>query len=225
MNLPNPFAWHTDALDRVGIRIVTPATEEPISLADAANHLRLDRYGSPEEFADQDWLTMMIPAARELCESLSGLALASQTYGLSLGRFPVGWGQYQQGIDLKLSPVLGVESVTYIDETGVSQTLAASAYSLDVYARPGRLYPAIDTSWPATAAVPNAVVIRFVAGFSAPGASPQDAPLPAQLRSAMLLTLGHLYENREASSVLDLKSIPLGVTSLLEGYRVRDSMA
>lgn len=223
--LPYPMIWHTDALDRVGIKIVSRPTVEPISLEDAANHLRLDRYGSPEEFADQDWLTMMIPAARELCESLSGLALAPTTYAMSLGMYPCGWGQYQQGINLRLAPVLGISSVTYVDENGDSQTLDPTAYTLDTYASPARLYPAIDTSWPSTSVVPNAVIVQFIAGFSTPGESPQDYPLPAQLRAAMLLTLGHLYENREASSAIDMKTIPLGVTSLLEGYRIRDSMA
>lgn len=44
--------------------------------------------------------------------------------------------------------------------------------------------------------------------------------LPPDLRRAMLLLISHWYENREASSVVDMKSLPMGVDSCLWHYRI-----
>jgi hypothetical protein len=59
------------------------------------------------------------------------------------------------------------------------------------------------------------------------GNSP-DEPLPASIKAAILLMLGHLYENREATIMppsASMSELPLGVQSLLTPYQLRTSMA
>jgi hypothetical protein len=59
------------------------------------------------------------------------------------------------------------------------------------------------------------------------GNSP-DEPLPASIKAAMLLMLGHLYENREATNMVSgtgVQELPIGVQALLIPYQLRTSMA
>lgn len=225
--LPYPLqAWHTDSLSRWGLKVIAPATEEPITLAEAAAHLRVDAYGSPATYEDASLISANITAARFLCEGLSGLALAPATYELALGRFPTTWDpELQLGISLRMAPVLGIASVTYVDGDGATQTIDAANYTLDNYSLPARLYPAYGYTWPTARYVPNAVKVQFLAGYSIPTASPQDAPLPGNLRAAMLLALGHLYENRSNVETVKFEEVPMGVQALLEPHRIRTSMA
>jgi uncharacterized phiE125 gp8 family phage protein len=225
--------WHSRRLERWNLRVAAEPSSEQISLAVAAQHLRLDQYGSPLEYEEQDWLESTIIAVREIIEGLSGLTLAPQVMQLSIPRFPSGycasWLDYSSWmnnyINLHCSPVNGIEWISYIDGDGVTQLLDLSNVVLDDFSRPAMVAPALNFSWPSVANIPNAVIVQFDAGFNLDGDSPGDKPLPRSLRHAMLLMLSHLYENREATTESTLNQIPLGITSLIERYRIRDSMA
>ncbi len=209
-----------------GIQIATQPTLEQITLEQARLHLRLDSYGSPPETADDQWILDTIPAAREWCEFYSGRSLAPQVIDLILPRFPHAWfDQSWDHIPLPMGPIAGVESITYLDDTGVSTVADLTTYVVDVSSDIGYVYPVINTSWPTTQARPNAVRIRYHAGYTTVGESPNDMPLPKRFRSAMLLVLGHLYENRENTTELSLDMLPLGAQSLMDGMRLRLGMA
>lgn len=220
-------AFYGQWLSQKNLRIVTPTTGEQITLDQAVAHLRLDLYGSPGAPADADIIEQVyIPAAREICESLSGRAMVPQTYEVGLGAFPwngVAWGR--DGISLQIGPVAGVTAFVYTDGDGVEQTIDPSGFILDPYTEPGYVYAVAGGSWPGSQNVPNAVRIRFNAGYDLPSGSPQDRPLPAKYRAAMLLMLGHLYENRENTTTLDLAEIPMGVKSLLLPSSLRNGFA
>ena len=209
--------WMDDMRRRMNLRRVSAPTQEPITLAEAAQHLRLDAYGSPEEYVDQDLVLALIPAAREYIEFLSGRFLAPQVVELSGRGFPTMccWDQ-DHGISLGVAPLKGIVSVSYLDGQGQAVTLADS----DWYTDPGSgmpwIYPAYGTDWPSGREQPGAVRIRMNVGYDLPGGSPQDDPLPAALVAAMNLTLGALYENREEINVGNMVSrIPLGVQALV----------
>lgn len=215
--------WQRDALARAALRVVVPPTEEPVSVADAGAHLRLDAYGSPPEYPDEALLTTLIPAAREYVEGLSGLVLTPKTLEMtgrsfdSLCRWPG-----DLGILLKTSPITGVESVRYVDGNGDEQTMTGSDWQLDSYAIVPTLFPAYGVStWPSSRDEPNAVRIRFTAGYAAVTGSPTAEVIPQSLRAAILLMLGHLYENREQTTGIKLEEIPLGIQALIEPYRLR----
>jgi uncharacterized phiE125 gp8 family phage protein len=222
------YRWNQYAVR--GIKVMQEPVTEPISVDDAALHCRIDGYGSPLDYPERTWIESSIVAARELVEGLSELSIAPQVLELGISRFPVGCGygsgdQSNSGISLRAAPVLGIESVVYTDSDGADQTMDPAGYILDNYSQPAVLYPAQGASWPTAGNVPNAVRIRFAAGYSLPSDSPQDAPLPKSLRHAMLLVLGHLYENRENTAAANIQEIAMGVRSLVERYRIRTSMA
>ena len=187
-------------------------TNEPVSLATAQLHLKLDLVGSPPSHPDDALVLSMITAARQDAEKYTGLAVAYQTYQLALDAFP------RHAIDLGIWPVSQVVSITYVDRAGVTQTLSAANYTLDTFARPSVIHPTVI--WPDTKEMPNAVVVTFRAGFT-DGQSPNSYPVPKAITQAMLLMIGHLYENREAVNVGSIvTTYPLGYLHLLTPHRL-----
>jgi uncharacterized phiE125 gp8 family phage protein len=162
--------------------VVAPPDEEPVSLEEAKAHLRVDHS------ADDDLITAMIVAAREVCEQEAGRAFITQTWQLSLERFPGS----ECPIEIPKPPLIGIESVTYIDGEGDDQVLDPSAYYADTADDPGRLLPAFETSWPDAREFPNSVRIEFEAGYGA------AAAVPARAKQAIKLLVSHWYEHREA---------------------------
>ncbi len=209
-----------------GLRVVTEPALEPITLDQARLHLRLDSYGSPPEHADDQWITDTIPAAREWCEFYSGRSLAPQVLEMTLQEFPHAWMSsfWSDDIRLPMGPIAGVESVYYTDETGAPILLDTSLYTVDVTSDIGYVYPIVNTSWPTTLRRPNAVRIRYHAGFTTDLDSPNDMPMPKRFTSAILLVLGHLYENRENTTELKLETLPLAASALLDANRLRLGM-
>ncbi len=231
-------------LNKYSLRIVTEPTVEQITLEEAYLHLRMDAYGSPPAHPEDAWLTDNISTAREWCEGYSGRMLAPQVMRLSLHRFPVHfYGQYDWyphwysgdttvgytvPINLKVCPVVGIESIDYVDGDGVSQTVDPANYLLDNQSEPCLVYPAYGVSWPTIRQQANAVTITFHAGPTTASGSPNDYPLPKRYKSAMLLVLGHLYENREQTVMPQrgtIEEIPLGAQELMQRDMIRMGMA
>ena len=114
--------------------------------------------------------------------------------------------------------LVSVTSITYLDMAGEQQTLDPSAYIVDASSQPARIVPAINLTWPTTDYyIPGSVKVTYVAGSYGDGVTVDTCP--ASIEQAILLLVGHFYENREASSALSLKNIPLGVDALLNPYR------
>lgn len=180
------------------VRTVAPASPV-VSLAEAKRHLRV-----LHDDDDVD-IEMMVAAATACIEGPNGIgiALSPQTWRLSLDGFPC-------EIIVPLGPVTDVTSVSYVDGNGTPATVSGVRFDLDE--SPLRIFPARDTPWPSTYCEPGAVKVTFACGYT---------ELPADLRAAILLLVGHFYEHREAVTT-DLKAIelPMGVTSILERYRV-----
>lgn len=160
--------------------LVTAPAEEPVSLFEAKHHLR-------EDEDDQDALIeLYTQAAREHCEQETGRLFVTQTREVVLDSFPCG------PIEILTGPVQSIESVTYVDEDGAEQTLAAEAWMFAPNPEPARVAPVLD--WPRTqAGRPGAVTVRFVGGYG------NAINVPAPLKAAILLVLGDSYENREAT--------------------------
>lgn len=183
------------------VRIITPVATEPITIAEVRQHLRL-----PENSTEDALLMSLITTARSFCENYTRRALAEQTLEAYLDRFPV-----SGVIVLPCPPLRSVIEIGYKDSTGEESILPTADYLVDADYEPGRVLPAYGTIWPVFTPYPTSPIrIRFVAGYW---------ELPVSIRLAMLLLIGHWYENREAtgtaSSVIDFS-----VHALLAPYRV-----
>lgn len=138
-----------------------------------------------------------------------GLALLQQTWVLSGERFPC------DGIVVPLWPVLSIDSVTYVDPTGVTRTLDPSAYQVDVNANPVRILPVVGGAFPAVRGDLAGVKVTFKAGF---GTDIDD--VPADLRRYLLVLVGHCYRNREPEVAAAVGALPDGVRSVVDRYAV-----
>lgn len=197
-------------------RQIAPPLAELITLAQARAHLKLDAEGSPPTHPDDDLVTALITVAREAAESYTGLVIAPRGFTIALDEFPA------YAIDTTLWPVTSVTSVVYSDQNGTQQTVNAANYVLDNYSRPASIVSPVE-AWPATEVTPNAVVVTVEAGFT-DGQSPDSYPCPRGVIQAMLLIIGHLYENRQSVVGTQRYELPLGVQSLLTPYRVNWGM-
>lgn len=217
-------------------KLITAPTEEPVSLADAKAHLRVD-------ISDDDALIgAMISAARQEAEAACRRALVTQQWKLMLDRFPAPnmnvssatwygpqWGtspgplttlapEGKTGYEIILPqpPLVSVESVKYIDTDGNQQTLASTDYKLDTATEPARLVPAYGKTWPATRNEINAVEVSFTCGYG------NAAAVPAAIKAWIKLRIGAMYENRESDLVVQRGNVDtLGFADkLLAPYRV-----
>lgn len=201
--------------------VVTPPTEEPVSLEEARRHLRVDTDAEDADILD------LIQAARERIEAETDRALITQTRDLVLDGWPYGGGYYNRAIrrrgegpgwlpsiggcpiEVPWPPLQAVASITYVGTDGSTHTLAADQYQAST-GTPGRIVPAFGVTWPATQNQPDSVTIRCVVGYGAASA------VPAAARQAVKLLVGHWYRNREAVVTGTITAeLPQAVASLL----------
>lgn len=182
---------------------------EPVGTVEAKAHCRVD--------VDDDdaLLDALVVAARQYVEQVTRRSLVTQTWDLFLDGWPAG-----DTLVVPVPPLQSVTAVTYTDDAGTTRTVSSADYVVDTANEPGRVRLTSSASWPSeTLQVVNGVQVRFVAGFGDAGA---DVPQP--IRQAILLLVGHWYENREAVAVHSFatfpKEIPLAVDALLWPYRV-----
>ena len=198
------------------VNIYPPATE-PITLAEAKNHLRV-------EIVDDDALiTALIIAARQYAESETGRSLITQSWRLVLDEFPGGCMSSQaktllpgNAILLDRVPVQSVTSIQYLDTGGTWQTLEDTEWVAELQSAPARVAPGFGKTWPTVVSQIGAVKVDFVAGYGAAAAVPQA------IKTWMLLRIGALYEHREEVSVMrqgKIEALPY-VDRLLDAYRV-----
>jgi uncharacterized phiE125 gp8 family phage protein len=158
-------------------------------------------------------LTSWLTAARQYCETFTHRAFITQTWDWNLDAFPS-----DDCFRLPKAPLISVTSVTYVDSNGTTQTVSASDYTVVTPAgpecAPGFIVPAYSLYWPTARSVPNAVTVRFVAGYGA------AAAVPAGIKAAMKLLIGHWYERREAVNVGNITStLDYAVDALLWPYK------
>tara|TARA_B100000809_G_scaffold154054_1_gene151421 strand:- start:2254 stop:2877 length:624 start_codon:yes stop_codon:yes gene_type:complete len=191
-----------------GLDLQTAAAAEPLTAAECRSHLNLD-----ETYYDTT-LDNLVIAARQTVESVTGRQLITATYDLTLDKFPAG----RKVLPLPKGQLQSVSAITYTDTAGISATWTASDYIVSTKRDPGSVTPDYDKVWPSARSVRDAVQIRFVAGY---GDAASD--VPQAIKQAILLLVGHLFENREAVLVgVNAQPLPMAVDSLLAPYSLGD---
>lgn len=189
--------------DITAFQRVTDAASEPITLTEAKAQLRVDT-------SDEDtYITSLIQAAREHAEDATGLALLEQTWRATFdnGTLPDGLL-----VELPRPPLISVDSITYLDTDGNSQTLSTDNYTVDTDARPGRI---LFSDMPSIKATLAALTINYTCGFA-------DADsVPMKIKQAMLLMITHWFEIRQPVMVGTITSkVPISAEPLLRSERI-----
>lgn len=155
---------------------------------------------------ESTYLQTLIKAAREYCQNFQNRAYVNQTWELWLDQFPD-----IDYIELPLPPLSSVTSVKYYGTDNTEYTLSADDYSVDVKSEPGKVYLRHSKSWPTTVLRPyQGVCVTYVAGYGATAAY-----TPQAVKQAMLLLIGHWYNNREAAQMKADPEIEFAVSALL----------
>jgi len=184
-------------------RRLTNPTAEPLTLDEAKAHLRV------EVDADDDLITALISASRSAAESYCNRSFASAEFAIIADEFPA------DGKGLEILPdVTSLESWTYLAADGTEESVASSDVTVDNTRREIRMTDA-TVAWPIGG---SRLTVTVIAGPDA-GASPAVLPDPAVL-AAIKLTLGDLYENREAQVVGATIVENRAAMALLTPYRV-----
>ena len=189
--------------------LVTAPQMEPLTLTEAKLYLRVD------QSTEDNLISGMVVAARQWVETYTRRALVTQTWDFRYEAFM----DTRQPLILPKAPLQSVTSITYLDEDGVSQTLASSNYSVRTLsgATAGRGYIELndDVSLPSLytdALAP--VTVRAVCGYGA------AAAVPDGIKMAIYLMLGDLYEQRQETMMSVSSKTKTTIERLLGPYRL-----
>lgn len=180
---------------------------EPVSVADAKVHLRVD--------GDEDnlYIASLISAAREWVESYLDRTLIHTQWTLRLESL-------DEEIELPRPPMATsaaqtAVTITYTLQGGETATLSTQSYRVDRNSTPGEITPIYGTVWPAHRIDDNSVSVTWWAGYG-----PSGTDVPAAIRHAMLMLVAFWYDNRSAVVVGSIsKQLEFAVDSLLSSQK------
>jgi uncharacterized phiE125 gp8 family phage protein len=184
--------------------LLTPPAVEPLSLADAKAHLRV------EHNDDDATIAALIAGARSHVEAQTRRALITQTWRIVRDVWPA-----DGRIAVLPVPLQAVVAARVRDEDGAPQAIDVQAFHADTAAA-----PAIVVFAPWSLPAPG----RKVAGIELDvdvGYGDTAADVPTPLVQAIRLLVAHWYENRGVVAVgVSAAPLPIGVTRLIAPYRV-----
>lgn len=179
MAFPGDGCRPTAGVVTTSVVTTAPPAEEPVSVAAAKAHLRV------EHAVDDAFIADLIAAARDATEREARQRWVTQAVEVTLSGWPAGGSP----IELPVSPVTAVTAITYTDAAGVDRTLDAGGWQTWAAHRPPLVAPAAGTGWPAVRGGTLAPVrLSVTAGYG--GA----ADVPPVAKQAILLALGYWYD-------------------------------
>lgn len=226
-----------------GLILAVGPTEEPITLAQAKNHLRV----STSFTVDDTYITDLIAFARWQVETVMRRALITQQWRLSLKNWPgrdcrgsqgrvgdPGTWDANNSIKLPLPPLQSVQLVNYVDTNGTNWTMPqgvqipssppsggnaaiAGGYNVFTDFEPGRIVLAFSQIWPTVILLPGAPIqISFTCGYlDAATLQSRFEGFTATIH-AMYLIIAYLYENRVPPSEMRKGFAASGLNYVIE---------
>jgi len=194
-------------VDRIGtVRRLTPPATEPVTLAEAKKHLRINT----DFTKDDNYIQGLISSARDHAEKYCGRSWATADFVWTVEALTLSvYGSSQYKFKIPMQFISSINEIGYLDSDSVDQVIATSLIGLDS-----------DRQW---VTIPDTIegsdwVIRFSAGPDL-GTS-QNEVTPDAIKQAILLLVGDAYENRQASILVVSITENPAVVSLLHDYRV-----
>lgn len=184
-----------------GLELLTPPVSEPVTLAEAKAHLRV------EHSADDGLLGGMIAAARLVIEQQTGRALLPQSWRLWCDAWPAA-----DLLVLPKPPLRSVSAILLYGADDASTVWPSAAYRVESAAQPGQIQLREGQSWPSLSRMRSGLSVSFVVGYA------DAAAVPETLKLAIKQLVAHWYEQR-GEATANVAEIPFGVTALLSPYR------
>lgn len=202
----------------MGYKLITPPTEYPVVLADLVSvHIKVD-----DTSYEASLLAEYIASATELVEDFTQRQFMQATWECQLRDWSeVGNGDYF--LKLRKAPLVSVTSVKYDDSNDTEQTLSPSNYVVDTTSVPGGIF--FNGSRPAVYNKPNAIRIRFVAGYGTDAdntAALQRTAITSyrgsRAKTAILKAVADLYEHRQDEVMASGNTKTLKLTNSIERW-------
>jgi uncharacterized phiE125 gp8 family phage protein len=155
---------------------------KPVSVIEARRHCRVSTA------VDDELFEALIDVAVQHFDGWNGVlgrCMISQT-----------WDQHYDDFKSMVLPfpTLTITTVKYDDVNDAEQLVSSSDYALrKLNTGTHHIAPLAPFTWPLVSGKPEAVRVRFVAGFG-----PSASDVPAPIRQALLLTIGTMYSNTKA---------------------------
>tara|TARA_R110002020_G_scaffold28401_8_gene90655 strand:- start:246 stop:824 length:579 start_codon:yes stop_codon:yes gene_type:complete len=186
------------------LKVNTAAVNPVFTTAQAKTFLKVD-------VSDDDTLIdNLISAATESCQIYTNQYFIDTV----VTQYSDTWDGFYT---LYKSPVSAITHIKYYDSDDSQQTLASSNYILDGTSKPARIGLSVDGALPTLSKRINAVEVKYTVGY---GNASTD--VPEGIRTAIILTVGNWYENRQ--SVITGRTateLPLSSQYLLDQYKIQ----
>ena len=182
----------------------TLAVNPLFTTAEAKDFLKVDTS------ADDALIDSLIKAATQSCQIFTNKYFLDTT----VTQYSDNWLDFYR---LYKSPVISMTHVKYYDTNDTLQTLASSNYILDNISQPARIGISVDGTLPNLADRINAVEVKYTVGYGE-----LSSDVPEGIKSAVLITIGNWYENRQ--SVITGRTateLPLSSQYLLDQYKIQ----
>jgi uncharacterized phiE125 gp8 family phage protein len=189
---------------------VTAPTSEPVTVAEVKEHLNIDHAN------DDRKLEGYIEAARHQAENYMKRQIMPATWKYIIQDFPCSTCQIEL-MRPPLSTATTDVSIQYTNTTFGTNTVTATAYTVDFERNPGRVYPSKTNEWPTDVASGQrkGVQITFVSGYTGRAAVPQP------IKHWIMQRVGVMYEYREELTPDSFNYIGDDYTmGLLDQYKV-----
>lgn len=200
-------AWPTFTGTPIYRLTTEPAGLADDMLADIKSSLRI--IGDDQDVV----ITALIAGVIEYFDGRDGhlhRALQTQSWSVSLS------GPDCRGrIYAPLSPVQALEEITYFDADGAEQTATLTDFRVTNGGTYAYCEPKPGKAWPAAECRQDAITATWRVGY---GATPAD--IPPNIRHAITLMVGHYFEHREATTLLKVSELPLGVEALIAKHKI-----
>lgn len=137
---------------------------------------------------DNAYVSTLIDTMQAHLQSAFAFSLFDQGIRLTLDDWP-----RERECRLPLGPVQTIDSVTWIDSAGDTQTVDAADYYLNPAGQPQTIVLAFGKCWPTgLARGPGSIFVDYTAGYAS-----DTAGVPADVKHAAKLLVGHFFNNRE----------------------------
>jgi uncharacterized phiE125 gp8 family phage protein len=179
---------------------LVPPANEPLSLADARQFLRVD-HGD-----DDTVITALIAAARAHVEALTRRVLLTQTWRFVLDAWPP-HGRFTA----RIGPLQTLLAARVFDAAGGAHALEVESFVVDTAAN---VIAAPCWALPAPGRSIAGIELDVICGF---GALASD--VPADLIHALKILVAHWYDNRGLAAIGGSAMQPAGLHALIAPHR------
>jgi len=175
--------------------------EEPVTVAEVKAQLRF-------VFDMEDALISgYIASARDRCEAELNRKIRRQRLELTYSAWGTGLRLDRMGHEVE------IESITYVDATGATQTMPSADYRI----KKDHLLlvlPAIGTDWPALNCEEPTIVVTLQAGYA------DAADVPQPVKNWIMAVAASMFRSRESHSDKSMTELEF-IGGLLDDYRIK----